>query len=205
MDGDRENHGIIPRTIEFLFVHFGMQKLFGWQYKLRFSCLKIFKERLYDLINNEVELKAEQRGSKVYVENLTRKDISSSDEFMDWFQNLRVKKTSAQEVPSHYILQLWLSGCRNGEADKFQSKMDFIDTAGAEIETDLSLNELTKVINALSTADARNVSEGGSVLTNLLKPTLNESCNSLLFFHLPTSNDILDNSVNALRRIQDAI
>lgn len=200
MDGDLDqNHGIIPRTIEFLFAHFSMQKLFGWEYKLSISCLKIFNERLYDLINNDVELKAEQR------ENLMRKDISSCVDFTDWFQTLRVKKTSAQKIPSHYILQLWLSGSHAGGADKIQSKMDFIDAAGAEIETDLSLNELTKVINALSTPDAKNVNEAGSVLTKLLKPTLNENCNSILFFHLQTSDGTLDDSVNALRRIQDVI
>lgn len=197
IDGEEDENGILPRSVEYLLNHFQMQTIFGWKFTLNIACAQVSNEKIYDMI---------RKTDDVQIGNLAKIAISAADDFKKCFNQLRCENEQREKmnnIPSHYMMQLCLTGSHDGQDDNITSTIVFIDLAGYE-NNDVSLKAVTNVVNALQEG-IEIVNEDASIITQLLKLSLNDNCNNLMIAQLATLEDKLNVSVNALQSITNSV
>lgn len=193
---DDELKGIIPRSIEdiFLFINDDAHKEI--KFELKFCLLEIYKENLHDLLNPEVknsDLKIKEHPKKgIYVANLTEQYISSEEEFMILIENADdyrvVSETGLNKNSSrsHLVFQLEIIQKMPDDTEK-RGMLYLVDLAGSEKvskthaigetleeakKINLSLSALGNVISALTSHNSDHIPYRDSKLTRILQDSL---------------------------------
>lgn len=209
-----DDAGIIPRTFHLLFKQFETNGNFGWCYQLRLSCLEVYNESLYDLLDDEQNPKAIKMKEKgeIYVDGLCLPHVESYEKLLGLYESATERRRTSSTIRnssssrSHFLVQLHISGTHPNE--NTASVITLIDLAGSESAADSkslsetkqinsSLLELTKVMIALKRKET-NVTYRGSVLTRLLEPHLSKKCKVLMFVNIAIVEKYLKESLHAL-------
>jgi hypothetical protein len=183
------SRGIIQRSIEAIFQR---------RQKLHISCLEIYNECAYDLLNIPEPSSPIESWPRLSVQedrcrNLTLHSVSSVDEAMDVFlfanMNRVISSTPMNEASSrsHCVFSLHAGAC----------KLNIVDLAGSErhakfseLRTDTkyinkSLHFLAQVISALEKNSAH-IPYRNSILTSILRDSLGGDCRTVMVANLST-------------------
>ncbi|KXJ16301.1 Kinesin-5 [Exaiptasia diaphana] len=186
MEGDASEHtkrGIIPRSIEHVYMTSEDLKEKGWEYKMEARYLEIYNENIRDLLASDDSLKYEIKmvgngktnsDSEVTVTNLKVIPVDNEKQVLSLLktaaQNRSVGATKWNERSSrsHSLFILKISGENTITDEKCQGTLNLIDLAGSERisqsgaegkrlkETkniNTSLSNLSNVIMALANKD----------------------------------------------------
>lgn len=217
------NIGIIYRTMMCIFDLLTKYED-GWYFEIEVSFMELFMESVNDLLNpkkTNLRLREDRTGS-VYVENLTKENITNIEEFNDIItKGCKVKKIAETNMNqnssrSHCILTIYLTQTYK---DKYKdtskiisSKFNLVDLAGSErisktnstgeilkqgTMINLSLSILSQVINGLSEKSSI-VPYRSSKLTRLLQSSLGGNSHTSLIIHLSPHIDNLEESLSTL-------
>lgn len=214
MNGTKMDRGIIPRLIEHLFAAFATNRTFGWNYTLQLSCIEVYNEELYDLLDENIaSKKIKTVDNSTVVEDLVQLVVPNELKMTDLFDAaINRRKTSstlknASSSRSHFIVQLQLTGYHSNETTI--SKISLVDLAGSESSNDSinltetkqinkSLLALTKVMTSLQNND-KFVNYRDSILTRLLEPQLKGKAKVLMFANIATSENCKTETIKALK------
>lgn len=206
--------GVIPRTIDFLFKSFEENRAYGWNYILRLSCIEVYNEHLFHLLDDGETPKSFKliQIAEPYVDGLFQPEVSTSvklKNLLDSATNRRKTSPSlknASSSRSHFIVQLQLTAIHPNCTTV--SQINLIDLAGCESGSDsnnmtetkqinTSLLALSKILMALKKKE-KFVSYRDSVLTRLLQPHLAGNSKVLTFVNVAILKKCLKESLNAL-------
>ena len=148
MIGDTRNfahRGIAPRAIGELFAEVASR--IETEYEVRASCMEIYNERIYDLLDGgegareEFQIVQDAKGGRgVMVRGLTERVVTSEAEALDALFEAELQRTTANHAlnrrsnRSHGVFTLHISQrSRSGVSEKIlHSKLHLIDLAGSE-------------------------------------------------------------------------
>lgn len=218
--GDKE--GIIPRSCKLLFDTINSNdKVTGAIMKCSF--LEIYREQLRDLINGKNDekkpkLRYDIQG-KVFVQDITEKYVSSSDEIMSVIKEGALQRASAStnlnnnSSRSHAVLTLFLKQTFV-DGIELSSKLNLVDLAGSEnvmksevqginlLESqniNKSLSCLGNVIYALTEKGRDHIPYRDSKLTQLLSDSLGGNSKTIIVATISPSINNLSETVNTLK------
>lgn len=193
--------------------------------KIQLSCLEIYKEDLYDLLDGYVastpgsNMKLRDHGDRVTVEGLTQRTVASLEQVQGYLRQADAKRTVAStklnehSSRSHAITTLTVYN------ENRVSKVTFVDLAGSErlkatgvqgtshakesihINTDLFV--LAKVVHALA-AGQKHVPFRDSNLTRFLRDSLGGNCRTTLIACVSPAATNDDTTVATLRYAERA-
>lgn len=209
-----DNEGIIPRTFRMIFKQFETSATFGWWYNLRLSCVEVYNESLYDLLDDDQmpkSIKMKPKG-QIYVDGLRLPQVESYEKALGLYETATERRRTSPTLKntsssrSHFVVQLHVSGSHSNE--NTASVITLVDLAGSESAGDSqskletkqinnSLLELTKVLLALKRRDTT-VIYRGSILTRLLEPHLSKKSKILMFVNIAILEKHLKESLHAL-------
>lgn len=214
-------NGVIARAVKDLFAPRSGEST----PEIQLSCLEIYKEDLYDLLDGFVSslpgshMKLRDHGDRVTVEGLSQVTVRSLEEVQAHIQQANSKRTVASthlnehSSRSHAITTLTVS--HNNRV----SKVTFVDLAGSErlkdtgvqgtahakesihINTDLFV--LAKVVHALA-AGQKHVPFRDSNLTRYLRESLGGNCRTTLIACVSPAATNDDTTVATLRYAERA-
>lgn len=215
INGDHNNPGLIPRSIQTLFDKRNKGSL-NTTFKL--SYLEIYNEKLYDLLQPSKQLvEIREVDGQIICMPLKTVEINTLEEFHS-FHSLaisyrRTASTNLNSVSSrsHFIMQLTLQTTTN-DHKIVSSKLQMIDLAGSEdnkrtgnagqrlVESasiNTSLFVLGKVVESLNSNSAR-IPYRDSKITRLLQDSLGGTALAFLFCTLSPDNTDLADTYNTL-------
>ncbi|XP_058771670.1 kinesin-like protein KIN-14C isoform X1 [Vicia villosa] len=211
-----ELKGLIPRSLEQIFLVSQSLKDQGWKYTMQASVLEIYNETIRDLLapaenpGKKYNIIHDANGKNTYVPDLTIVDVCGADEISTLLnraaQSRSVGRTQMNEQSSrsHFVFTLRISGINENTEQQVQGVLNLIDLAGSERlsksgatgdrlnETkaiNKSLSCLSDVIFALAKKEDH-VPFRNSKLTTLLQPCLGGDSKTLMFVNIspdPTS------------------
>ncbi|KAJ3672138.1 hypothetical protein LUZ60_006859 [Juncus effusus] len=200
--------GLIPRSLEQIFVTSQTLQKQGWKYRMQASMLEIYDENIYDLLlpsgkKSEVAIRHDDKNS--YVIGLTCKDVFSIKDVSSLLKEAAEKRSvgktqmNEQSSRSHFVFTLRIDGSNEGTEQQVHGVLNLIDLAGSERldksgstgdrlkETQFinkSLSALSDVIFALGKKDKGHVPYRNSKLTDLLQPCLGGDSKTLMFVNV---------------------
>lgn len=176
MEGDKNNPGVIPRSIEKIFnVKTYLERL-GWKFTISLCYFEIYLDQIKDLLSKSN--KEKEYFSVKNLKDITTIIVNSIDEinpYLEFASNKRTKaKTMCNEVSSrsHSICQLKIQGFNSENNQSRDGALNLIDLAGSErpsqskVEGDklkeaIAINEslfcLQRVIKSLNTANMNTI------------------------------------------------
>ncbi|KAL5096549.1 hypothetical protein RYX36_000876 [Vicia faba] len=211
-----ELKGLIPRSLEQIFLVSQSLKDQGWKYTMQASVLEIYNETIRDLLaptenpGKKYNIIHDANGKNTYVPDLTIVDVCGADEISTLLQRAAQSRSvgrtqmNEQSSRSHFVFTLRISGINENTEQQVQGVLNLIDLAGSERlsksgatgdrlnETkaiNKSLSCLSDVIFALAKKDDH-VPFRNSKLTTLLQPCLGGDSKTLMFVNIspdPTS------------------
>ncbi|CAL5183318.1 unnamed protein product [Lathyrus oleraceus] len=211
-----ELKGLIPRSLEQIFLVSQSLKDQGWKYTMQASVLEIYNETIRDLLaptenpGKKYNIIHDANGKNTYVPDLTIVDVCGADEISTLLQRAAQSRSvgrtqmNEQSSRSHFVFTLRISGINENTEQQVQGVLNLIDLAGSERlsksgatgdrlnETkaiNKSLSCLSDVIFALAKKEDH-VPFRNSKLTTLLQPCLGGDSKTLMFVNIspdPTS------------------
>lgn len=224
MHGETGNKkGIVPRSIENIFMTIKEMGSEGWLYHLTVAFYEIYLDRIYDLLadpdSEQKTLRVVDAGENVRIDGLTYYKISSSAEvlpiYMDAISRRQTASTGMNEKSSrsHCIFELNIdSTTKNGGVTR-HGQLNLVDLAGSEklersgvtgerekesISINTSLSTLGRVIAGLSKRESH-LPYRDSLLTRVLRPALSKGSKTLLLVTISPSQNDLKESMSTLR------
>uniref|UniRef100_A0A914QUL8 Kinesin-like protein n=1 Tax=Panagrolaimus davidi TaxID=227884 RepID=A0A914QUL8_9BILA len=179
MIGSDENHGIIPRAIEMIFIALNEEsekRNDNFKFKISCTALQIYCEKTYDLLNGNEKI--EIPISDIF-KNAKEVEVKSSDECMEilkcGLEQRKVSGTSMNETSSrsHAILTLTLKTEYFKENKKHEriSRLNMVDLAGSESRKHTNNNKTQNF-------EASNINKSlltlGKVIREIINPTQNQ-------------------------------
>ncbi|KAJ1923119.1 hypothetical protein IWQ60_006090 [Tieghemiomyces parasiticus] len=196
VQGDAQNPGLIPRTVEYLFTNKRMRNKL--KYSVAFTYFEIYKESVFDLLvprdhhsSSGLPIR-EDAHHNIFIPNLTEQSIASYSEFQRAFQAAcRNRSTASTKLNvassrSHAVLTVqitWHDAVRNAD---LRGRVHLIDLAGSEDNRrtengkdrmaesgaiNKSLFVLGQVVEALNTG-AQRIPYRDSKMTRILQQSL---------------------------------
>jgi hypothetical protein len=226
---EQEFEGLIPRSIRWIFN--SIQNRSDHKIKVRTSYIEVYKEKVRDLLNNE--LKNNQVNIKVkdnifYLDNCIELKVESADQMFQAYQmglqNRMVAQTLMSQVcnRSHSIFIIIIESSNLdslGNIQLLENRLLFVDLAGSErlsktgtleerytdlIKTNISLTYLQDIIYRLSNGKNQPISYRDSKLTMLLKDSLGGNTKTLMFATISPSDYNYDETLSTLRFASNA-
>ncbi|GLU23542.1 hypothetical protein SLE2022_395400 [Rubroshorea leprosula] len=149
--GQREEKGLIPRSLEQIFQTKQALQPQGWKYEMQVSMLEIYNENIRDLLSTNQDASRTENGSagkqyaikhdangNTHVSDLTIVDVQSTREvsyLLDRAARSRsVGKTQINEQSSrsHFVFTMRISGINETTDQQVQGVLNLIDLAGSE-------------------------------------------------------------------------
>ncbi|XP_053374888.1 kinesin-like protein KIF22 [Mercenaria mercenaria] len=207
MLGTSTNPGVIPRVINGLFEMIEENKKIEgdeWQYKVTFSFLEIYNEKVQDLLEpsgSDLPIR-EDAEKNILIPGLARKEIHSFDEFKMAFgpasnnRTVAATKLNEHSSRSHSIVQLTVT--KSKPCRTLYGKIYLIDLAGSEDNRrtgnqgirlkesgaiNKSLFSLGEVVDAINSGLPR-IPYRNSKLTRLLQDSIGGTCHSLMITNI---------------------
>lgn len=223
--GPPELKGLIPRSLEQIFLVSQSLKDQGWKYTMQASVLEIYNETIRDLLSptenpgKKYNIIHDANGKNTYVPDLTIVDVCGADEISALLkqaaQSRSVGRTQMNEQSSrsHFVFTLRISGVNENTEQQVQGVLNLIDLAGSERlsksgatgdrlnETkaiNKSLSCLSDVIFALAKKEDH-VPFRNSKLTTLLQPCLGGDSKTLMFVNISPDPSSTGESLCSLR------
>ncbi|KAJ7374086.1 Kinesin-like protein kif22 [Desmophyllum pertusum] len=223
MVGSPEQPGLIPRCAAELFKLIGSQQdlISQWKYKVLFSYLEIYQEKIKDLLDpKKDDLPIRQdRQQNILIPNLTEMPIASLGEFMSTFEKAsQQRKTAATKLNpyssrSHSIVLMKVQKVQQvAPFTKFSGKFYLIDLAGSEDNRktgnegirlkesgaiNSSLFALGQVVDALNQGLSR-IPYRNSKLTRLLQDSLGGSAHACMIANIAPEHRFYADTTNTL-------
>ena len=213
MSGSKKNPGIIPRTCKMLFADVDGERV---NTLVTLTYVEIYKERIYDLLNNRKELSVmnfEVFGAKERIV-----DGASIAHVVDKASESRVTGCTSENdrsSRSHAILTLRIerSGIsREGKRVEVVSRLRFVDLAGSEkaqgiekAQETCSINRsLLHLVHILSLLSNKKTASGhipyrNSRLTSVLKDALGGKSKCVMIACLRADEEHATESINTLK------
>lgn len=220
MDGDSQNVGIIPRTVDLLFKAVQDYRRLGWDYEIRVQFLEIYNEVLYDLLSNEdkkldICMVSATKKDEIFVSNLNEEVVNCEDDLRRLIQVAKRNRMTActagneRSSRSHAVTMIHLTGRHPEKSEVCVGKINLVDLAGSESpktstrmdETksiNKSLSELSNVILAL-VSKQEHIPYRNSKLTYLLMPSLGGNSKTLMFVNVSPFGDCHAETIKSLR------
>ncbi|EDO34961.1 predicted protein, partial [Nematostella vectensis] len=231
MEGDHNNlehRGMIPRSMEQVFLNTHKLQEKGWKYKMDVSFLEIYNETIRDLlgsgdetIKHEIKMVngSNSTNSQVMVTNLKTFEVEDESQVYSLLktasQNRAVGATACNERSSrsHSVFIMKLTGENSITEESCSGTLNLVDLAGSERlgqscasgdrlkETkniNKSLSTLSSVIIALANKEGH-VPYRNSKLTYLLKNSLGGNSKSLMFVNISPREESLQETLCSLR------
>ncbi|GLT72530.1 hypothetical protein SLA2020_444570 [Shorea laevis] len=149
--GQREEKGLIPRSLEQIFQTKQALQPQGWKYEMQVSMLEIYNENIRDLLATNQDASRTENGSagkqyaikhdangNTHVSDLTIVDVQTTREvsyLLDRAARSRsVGKTQVNEQSSrsHFVFTMRISGINETTDQQVQGVLNLIDLAGSE-------------------------------------------------------------------------
>ncbi|XP_022780534.1 kinesin-like protein KIF22 isoform X2 [Stylophora pistillata] len=224
MVGSPEEPGLIPRCAAELFklidTHHQDPTLL-WKYKVLFSYLEIYQEKIIDLLDlkkDDLPIRQDQQ-QNILIPNLTKREIETLGEFMSLFvkashqRKTAATKLNPQSSRSHSIVLIQVKKHNQvAQVTKLIGKFYLIDLAGSEDNRktgnegirlkesgaiNSSLFALGQVVDALNQGLCR-VPYRNSKLTRLLQDSLGGSAHSFMIANIAPEMRFYADTVNTL-------
>ncbi|KAK2447120.1 kinesin protein KIN-14N [Trifolium repens] len=222
--GPPELKGLIPRSLEQIFLVSQALKDQGWKYTMQASVLEIYNETIRDLLSptenpgKKYNIVHDANGN-TYVPDLTIVDVCGADEISTLLQKAAQSRSvgrtqmNEQSSRSHFVFTLRISGINENTEQQVQGVLNLIDLAGSERlsksgatgdrlnETkaiNKSLSCLSDVIFALAKKEDH-VPFRNSKLTNYLQPYLGGDSKTLMFVNISPDPSSTGESLCSLR------
>jgi len=163
LQNDVEHKGILPLSIEYLFNLINDQNENANRTKLTCSYLEIYKEGLYDLLDNftvnkQLQIR-ESTNKSMMVEGLLKIPMTSVEMALDIVKKGSLKRhvgstsMNSESSRSHAVFSIYLENKSNTKENKVRTKKSvfhFIDLAGSERQSATDtvgdrLNEASKI------------------------------------------------------------
>ncbi|KYQ93792.1 kinesin-1 [Tieghemostelium lacteum] len=208
-----EVYGIIPRMINEIFSQISKQQGITKSFEVKMSALELYQEKVRDLFNankKNLQIKqSKQDGDNFYVEGLDQAYILSPQDafsFINYTNSNRATaatKMSAVSSRSHSIVIIEMLQQNLDTLESKVSKLYLVDLAGSErlsktgaegermkeaTTINLSLTELGKVINSLTSGEGGYINYRGSNLTKILKDSLGGTSKTTLIIACSPTN-----------------
>ncbi|XP_074636784.1 kinesin-like protein KIF22-B [Acropora palmata] len=221
--GTPQEPGLIPQCAAELFKVIDAQQQLApeWKFKVLFSFLEIYQEKIKDLLNTKKDdLPIRQdRQQNIIIPNLTEKPVASLMEYMTLFEKAsQLRKTAATKLNprssrSHVIVLIKVQMKQQvAPFTKLSGKLHLIDLAGSEDNRrtgnegvrlkesgaiNSSLFALSQVVDALNQGLAR-IPYRNSKLTRLLQDSLGGSAHACLIANIAPECRFYADTINTL-------
>lgn len=224
MVGSPDEPGLIPRCAAELFklidTHH-QDPTVPWKYKVLFSYLEIYQEKIKDLLdlNKDDLLIRQDQQQNIFIPNLTEMEIETLGEFMSLFikashqRKTAATKLNPQSSRSHSIVLIQVQKHKQvAPVTKLIGKFYLIDLAGSEDNRktgnegirlkesgaiNSSLFALGQVVDALNQG-LRQIPYRNSKLTRLLQDSLGGSAHSCMIANIAPEMRFYADTVNTL-------
>ncbi|XP_065055054.1 kinesin-like protein KIF22-B [Rhopilema esculentum] len=223
--GSREEPGLIPRCINYVFMLMKARELESKQketFSVHFSMLEIYQEKVYDLIKpKEKDLPIRQDATgNIVIPELTEVKLSSFNEFTHKYQSASNNRTigstklNSRSSRSHTILLMKVVKTNaDNPTKKYLGKLYLIDLAGSEDNrrtgnTGIRLKEsgainsslfaLSMVVDALNKGLHR-IPYRDSKLTRLLQDSIGGTAHSLMIACIAPEPSFYWDTLNTLK------
>jgi kinesin family protein C1 len=211
-DGDEQNKGVIPRSVQMIFNEIHDCCSIGWSFRCCMSCVEVYNEKIYDLISQEP---VDCRDGDVW-KYVMKYEVSSEtevDNCLSYVQQRRsTKRTNQNEHSSrsHFVLHFEISGVHeNGR--QCSGMLNLVDLAGSEnsqapkgedqkvegAHIRQSLLVLERVLKSLQEGSKPPFRD--SQLTQILKSSLSESSKVVMFLNISPEEEHLNETKRTLQ------
>ncbi|KAK6626563.1 hypothetical protein RUM44_009037 [Polyplax serrata] len=221
---EKQNRGMIPRTVDHIFKSLEELELIGWKYTVEVSFLEIYNENIRDLLQNDKEgsslkiMQVDGKTNDVTIPGLTIMKVDSYEDldrlYLLAHQNRAVAYTSCNERSSrsHSVTRIKVTGVHQGRGEKCYGSLYLVDLAGSERlnepmsdprfremkNINKSLSELGNVILGLLQKQ-EHIPYRNSKLTHLLQPALGGSSKTLMLVNISPIENCLQETLCSLR------
>uniref|UniRef100_A0A914QP04 Kinesin-like protein n=1 Tax=Panagrolaimus davidi TaxID=227884 RepID=A0A914QP04_9BILA len=196
MIGSDENHGIIPRSIEMIFIALNEQsknRKDNFKFKISCTVLQIYCEKTYDLLNGNEKIEIHSRD---ILKNAKEVEVKSSNECMKilkcGLEKRKVSGTLMNETSSrsHAILTLTLKTEYFKENKKHEriSRLNMVDLAGSENRNHTNNNKTQNFEGA-------NINKSLSTLGQVIREIINPFPNQVISYRSSKLTMILRDSL----------
>jgi len=214
-----ELYGVMPRAARYLFDKIGDNPEIK-ESSVIMMASEVYNEKLQDLFNNKKEVRVRQkRNGTTYIEGIVENKVTNMEEVFErmteGFNNRSVAATkmNAESSRSHCIFCIMLK-CIMTDGQVRNSRLYIIDLAGSERVSktgatgqtleeakniNSSLTALGNVIGALSSGKGGHIPFRDSVLTFLLKDSLQGNTKTALFAAATMDTWNLDETISTMR------
>ncbi|EGG23788.1 kinesin-14 [Cavenderia fasciculata] len=224
-NGNEENRGMIPRTVEKIFNSAQSLGMNGWQYEMEAFFLEIYNETINDLlivdkVNGNIKYDIRHEGTSItHISNLTTVKVCKAEDVFELLgiasKNRAVAKTLCNDRSSrsHSVFQLRIKGTNSITGIKTMGILNLIDLAGSErlsksgasgdrLKETQSINKslscLSDVISALANKE-QHIPYRNSKLTYLLQNSLGGNSKTLMFVNISPESGDLQETMSSLR------
>eukprot|EP01080_Neovahlkampfia_damariscottae_P002369 gene2369-2836_t len=218
-DSQQNQQGMIQQSVHKIFSDFQHQK--NISFSVESSFIEIYKDKIYDLLNLEKDIKYEIRHENeiTTIVGLGKIKISSVDEFMKFMRiasknrTKGITKKNDRSSRSHVIIQLKISNTNLQFKSTTEGLLNFIDLSGSERMSQTegydersketkyinkSLSCLGDVIHSIANKEIF-IPYRNSILTFLLKNSLSKNSKVLMIVNISSNEDCMNESLNSLR------
>lgn len=223
MVGSPEQPGLIPRCVAELFklIDSHLDLNAHWKYKVFFSYLEIYQEKIKDLLDpkkDDLPIRQDQQ-QNIIIPNLTEKPIKTLGEFMSLFEKAsQQRKTAATKLNPHssrshsIVLMKVQKQQQVAPFTKLNGKFYLIDLAGSEdnrrtgnegirLKESGSINgslfALGQVVDALNQGLSR-IPYRNSKLTRLLQDSLGGTAHACMIANIAPERKFYADTTNTL-------
>ncbi|CAI5444958.1 unnamed protein product [Caenorhabditis angaria] len=135
---DKEEHGVIPRSVSFLFEESKKLESLGWRFEFLMSFIEIYNNEPFDLLNKHQKLKIRLASNSVELDGLTehtvvkKSDVNRLLEMADSNRKTAATKCNAHSSRSHAIFQWTVKAEQEKTGISTTSVLKLVDLAGSE-------------------------------------------------------------------------
>jgi kinesin family protein 5 len=215
-----EMRGIIPRAMRHIFDHIGSVSDYDTEFVLKCSMLEIYKENLYDLLNDRnSDLKIKENPRKgIYVDGLHEENVVDEEELLNVLEiggkakMMAATRMNQHSSRSHTLFIMEITQQLPNQSEK-KGRLNLVDLAGSEKisktgaqgetleeakKINLSLSCLGNVINALTTG-ADHIPYRDSKLTRILQDSLGGNYKTSLVVTCSPHSSNREESISTLK------
>ncbi|RYP05861.1 hypothetical protein DL765_009702 [Monosporascus sp. GIB2] len=232
-EGQECDYGIIPRAKEMIFREMERLRSLGWEYTVEGSYLEVYKNKLYDLlaprdaapktlevkkVSDELDIKDHR-----FTPLNTEEDLESMVKTAETNRHVAETNMNRASSRSHSILVLKIRGKKSIGDGKFKFRegtLNLIDLAGSESvgrsgatgdvaeegrQINMSLTHLGTVLKQLGEGRKKeSVDFSSYTLTQVLRPSLGESCRTLMFVMVSPLKENTKETISSLKFAENA-
>merc|ERR550534_1551315 len=222
MYGNPDMPGLVPRTTAEIFRLVDRDRSKA-DLTVKMYMVELYCNDLVDLLRpkkgkpDDLNIKRDS-GGRVYIENVTEKDVNSADEIENYMKigfdkrHVSATKMNAGSSRSHLIVSILINVINKTSKKEWNGKITLCDLAGSErlkkseasgdqikeaVAINKSLTALGDVIEAL-TSGSKHVPYRNHRLTELMSDSLGGNAKTLMFVNCSPAKDNIDETQSSL-------